>query len=590
MVLGGFSAAIGIGSTVGSGSLLGLFGYNRANYMFDAGMRFERFQAGREFAIAQADMYREDLRTLSALTIKKNTVYADSAALGMALCVALYCAGRLGLHGPSPPNWVMGLWYTNNAAAFSFLVLTIWIATHASGRAHAASVHLLTRKTRLPVPSLKQLDKARRFASEFEQAAWSDIFRVPYVSNNGDPFRGASGGSNSASSSRSRSAPPGKKVSKASTWVRDEFETDRAGTVMGGHAADTQPVDAAPEHFQLYQRVQRYWVQYDMYARVCFLMAILHFVHSLAFYSLGHINVELRCFWVPYAVGFILMVLHGLLMKFDLVSRRTSNDKLDGCQWAAQVAWLAAAIGMSLDFQVQFDTNSILFTWVCIFISYLAQLLYTLRLFVVILPDDWKRPAPEEHIGSSWWPQGWMVPSAFRHVLYVVAPPQSLKAGQNDIYREVMNGEIGDAAGEYTPPDAGDLDMREQVQLVDKIFEWATQDRVMNCFTKPNQTRVDQLHINYLNARSGKSGRDQPNLPQACKDAVQGMNIILAEEDVKMFDPMAGYASGSDTAGSADFGYDSDLGVEAGMDSTQRQKNETAQFRGNASILPHREG
>jgi len=574
MVLGGVWGAMGVGSTVGTGTLLGLFGYNRANYLFDVGMRFERFQAGREFAIAQADMYREDLRTLSALTIKKNTVYADTAALGTALCVALYCAGRLGLHGPSPPNWIMGLWYTNNAAAFSFLILTIWLATHAIGRAHTASVHLLTRKTRLPVPSLKQLDKARRFASEFEQSAFSDIFRVPYVSNNGDPLRGSEAVSTGAASasSRSRSAPPGKRLNRASTWVRDEWDTDKAGTVMGSASDVHQADSAAPEHFVMYQRVMRYWVQYDMYARVCFFLAILHFIHSLAFYSLGHINVELRCFWVPYAVGFILMVLHGLIMKFDLVGKRKGGDMLDNCQWAAQVAWLAAAIGMSFDFKVQFDMNGIIFTWVCIFIAYLAQLLYSIRLLFVILPDDWKKPSPQEHIGSSWWPQGWAVPSTFQHVMYVVAPPQSLRPGQNDIYREVKAGtaEVLDGVGESIPP--ADSDRREQVhpsvQYVERIFDWATDDRVMNSLSKSGQNRVYQLQTSFLKARDTTKG--DANVKQVCNDVIQGMDIICAEEDIKLFETIRRDGSASDTAGSADDWYE-EIGNEAGADDAPKQ-------------------
>jgi hypothetical protein len=33
-------------------------------------------------------------------------------------------AGRLGLHGPSPPGWIMGLWLTNNAGSFSRMART----------------------------------------------------------------------------------------------------------------------------------------------------------------------------------------------------------------------------------------------------------------------------------------------------------------------------------------------------------------------------------------------------------------------------------------------------------------------------------
>eukprot|EP00435_Cladocopium_sp_Y103_P047533 s1227_g14.t1 len=178
-------AGVAAASTAAVG--FGLFNYNRANYLYDAEFRYERFTAGREYAVEQQNQYRNDLRTLSALTMVKNNQYAGLAALDMALCIALYCAGRLGLHGPSPPGWIMGLWLTNNAGSFSFMGLAIFLALHASFRAQAASVNLLTRKIRVPVPSMRQLDKARRFSSEFEQQQWSDIFRVPYMANPGVP-------------------------------------------------------------------------------------------------------------------------------------------------------------------------------------------------------------------------------------------------------------------------------------------------------------------------------------------------------------------------------------------------------------------
>lgn len=58
-----------------------------------------------------------------------------------------------------------------------------WSQTRVRGQ--AAATQILTRKTRVPIPTLKQLDDARRFASEFEQQSWRDILRVPYITNNG---------------------------------------------------------------------------------------------------------------------------------------------------------------------------------------------------------------------------------------------------------------------------------------------------------------------------------------------------------------------------------------------------------------------
>jgi hypothetical protein len=42
-----------------------------------------------------------------------------------------------------------------------------------------AATSLLTRKVRLPIPSMAQLDAARSFGSAFEQQKLGDQFRVP---------------------------------------------------------------------------------------------------------------------------------------------------------------------------------------------------------------------------------------------------------------------------------------------------------------------------------------------------------------------------------------------------------------------------
>ncbi|CAE8603999.1 unnamed protein product, partial [Polarella glacialis] len=101
----GVAGLAGAGAATAAG--FGLFGYNRENFLYDAELRFERFSAGREFAIGQQEQFRADIKALTALTAKKNGIYAVVATLDMALCVALYCAGRLGLHGPAPPGWIM---------------------------------------------------------------------------------------------------------------------------------------------------------------------------------------------------------------------------------------------------------------------------------------------------------------------------------------------------------------------------------------------------------------------------------------------------------------------------------------------------
>lgn len=555
---------------------MALFAYNRSTYMFDASMRFERFNSAREFACAQTGMYRRDIRKLTELTTTKMKLWSVSASLCMALCIALYCAGRLGLHGPSPPGWIMGLWLTNNAAAFVFMGLTIWLSIHCSFRAQVAAVHLLTRKVRMPVPTLKQLDRARRLASEFEQQNLSSILRVPFLMGTGSGPAGAAppgepepAAPPSRSQRRSSSLPPKRSKQEkafraAPSWVRDEWETDRAGMVVGPAAPDVadedeEPIDMPPEHFRLYAQAQKEWWAYDVYARVAMLYGFLSFIHGLAYYGIGHINIELRAFWAPYAVCLVLMVLHASVMKFD-IRQKTGTQYLPYCEWLGPFAVLPAAIAMSLDFRVEFNKGAIILCYILQFLSYGLQTAYTVRLLELVLPEGVRI---DQKLGWPWWPESWAVPEAFQHVLYLVAPPHRLMPGQHDLVREVKKGDRGvfrehqgsdqsaqgTAGGTFgavssapcapvapsatTPADRMTKD--ELVQLVkdlDRLFEWAISDEIFcNHMSGASQQKVRNLYSKFTAVRRGDGEkRSAIDLATVCNECMEGLRSVLGHE------------------------------------------------------------
>lgn len=239
------------------------------------------------------------------------------------------------------------------------------------------------------------------------------------------------------------------------------FETDRQGAAAPESAAPA--ADAAPEHFQLWAAVQKEFYQHDIYARVCIFYGFIHYVQSLAYYGLGHINIELRAFWVAYGTAFVIAVLMALMLRFDIIPANPDKKQyLPRCEYCGPLAILPAAIGMSLDFQVEFSTTAIAVTWLMIFVSYFLQLIYALRMLEVVLPDE-SFAGLQERLGGSYLPEGWRkVPSSFYHVLYFVAPPEKLQPGQHDIVREVKAGGAG-AYGEVTGEEKGaGSDLTEQ--------------------------------------------------------------------------------------------------------------------------------
>eukprot|EP00442_Polarella_glacialis_P001520 CAMPEP_0115122224 /NCGR_PEP_ID=MMETSP0227-20121206/46700_1 /TAXON_ID=89957 /ORGANISM="Polarella glacialis, Strain CCMP 1383" /LENGTH=940 /DNA_ID=CAMNT_0002524125 /DNA_START=24 /DNA_END=2848 /DNA_ORIENTATION=+ len=542
----GVAGLAGAGAATAAG--FGLFGYNRENFLYDAELRFERFSAGREFAIGQQEQFRADIKALTALTAKKNGIYAVVATLDMALCVALYCAGRLGLHGPAPPGWIMCLWLTNNAASFSFMAVAIMLATHAMLRSQAAAVHLLTRKIRVPVPTLKQLNQARKFASEFEQQSWGDIFRVPYLSNNGAPKTDSK-----AVKGRARSADPARATRKATSWIREEFDTDHAGAVTAT-SVNNLPADVAPEHFRLYGLCQKEWVQYDVYTRIAIFLGFTCYIQSLAFYGLGHINIELKASWVAIATPNLIEVLHVLLLRFDIISgRQRQSERLPHCQWCGPAAVFCATIGMAIDFRTKFDLTAIAISWIFIFSAFILQFVYALRLLEIVLPDNViGKYKPKDQIGESWWPTDWNIPSTFAHVLYIVAPPTRLQPGQFDIVREVKEGAGPDpfgAAGEQlhvggaAAPSAPANDAAAQAVYLDSVFEWALSDQVFEGLSEESQQTVKDQFAAFAGAKRTGNESEAAQTFKAASWPWSGMQGGA---------PDAGYSSGGMSSGSED--------------------------------------
>jgi len=117
----------GAATTAAAGAVAtGAFGYNRANYLFDAGLRFSRYTSGYNFAMAQAAQYRQDIRDLTALTVTKMDTYHVIGVIFFVLNFQLIMAGRLGVHGPSPPGYIMGVYWVCSTSALMFLCVLIW--------------------------------------------------------------------------------------------------------------------------------------------------------------------------------------------------------------------------------------------------------------------------------------------------------------------------------------------------------------------------------------------------------------------------------------------------------------------------------
>mmetsp|Transcript_102424 Transcript_102424/g.184752 ORF Transcript_102424/g.184752 Transcript_102424/m.184752 type:complete len:870 (+) Transcript_102424:74-2683(+) len=428
-------AAAGAASAAGAG--MGLFGYNRGNYMMDQKLHFSRFAAGHTYAMAQTAQYREDIAQLTALTTGRMDLYHGIAAMTATILTAIYCPGRLGLHTPAPPAWLMGLAMVNIAGCYIWLGLTMWMAMHASLRADSAATHMLTRFVRLPVPSQWMLDRARKFLSAYEEQPLREVLRVPFFRHAGKDGGAGFNADGVTDPDALRRTRHGNDVP---AWFRKEKGIDQ-----GERFESMMPLAAqgtAPEHFEVYREIQNEWWPYDVYARLSIFLAFMHLSHCWCFMMLAHQMAETRAFFVGGAVVIPFFVLQQIILTLDIMPNQV------GIPWqrVGPFAQLFAYPAACIEYRRYYDPDVAAIGYVLVYLAYACQLIYTIQLLRICAPDFGSAPDMAEVPAASWWPAAWRLPRAFKHATWLVAPPRTLEPGQTDLAGEMRAASLGEAA------------------------------------------------------------------------------------------------------------------------------------------------
>eukprot|EP00930_Biecheleria_cincta_P021887 TRINITY_DN1608_c0_g3_i1.p1 TRINITY_DN1608_c0_g3~~TRINITY_DN1608_c0_g3_i1.p1 ORF type:complete len:804 (+),score=160.90 TRINITY_DN1608_c0_g3_i1:89-2500(+) len=422
----------GTGATAAiSAAAAGAFGYNRANYLYDSGLRFGRYMAGYGYAQGQAAQYREDIRDLTALATGKQDTYHTLGVIFFVLNFQLIMAGRLGVHGPSPPGWLLGIYWTNVVPALMFLVTAVWLTMHASARATAGSVHMLTRTVRIPIPSPKQLDKARKTGNSYEKQRMTDIFRVPFVVPAPKETIPEDAPADDAKKGATRTKATGSSR-RMPKWFQDEQKELHAG--KGGPA----PLKGStPEHFELYRGLQQEWAVHDCYARIGLLYWMSNWLTSISLMSQCHVFTELRMIWPAWTVTATFCTAHWCVLKCDLVeeshSRLLASIPLENI---VPFTPLVTVLGMSLDYSTISPNDGwiaviYILSWIC----YITHFAWALRLYELAMPHP--QAEQPEIPGQFWYPAEWWLPRAFANSIYIVAAPKHLEPGQSCLQLEM---------------------------------------------------------------------------------------------------------------------------------------------------------
>lgn len=446
-------------SSVKPTQFIGFWNYNRTNYEFDIGMRMKRFSAGRAMAVKQVGMFRDDVADLTSIPVKKMNIYTPIATVCCGYCVTVFIEGRSGLKFPAPPTFISGIYLNCLCIGFVFMALAAWLVMQAGLKACVAAVQMRTRTVRLPIPTQRQLDQARKLGSSYEETSFYDMLRVPYImpnladtpDNSGDDdpdFAGNIGGEpsskkkegkqHSKSKDKGKKAPPvqqsGKKSSKAMRmpyrpgcpeWIErenefyDENPNDAPSTFGNGPAVEPY------EHFEILRKAQKDWWSAEVYGRVCILTGQIHLIQGFGYWLTIHCVAELGMYWGAQVCAGSFSAAVWLLFHMDVLP-----DK--GGFWPVEAAGpFLSALTLLLQYSHNPTPFLINLSRVLAICCIVLNLVFTIRLLMIaapsnVMPSHAREFAGEKNLSASCEHPAWL-PTAYQHVQYLVAPPKSQK-------------------------------------------------------------------------------------------------------------------------------------------------------------------
>ena len=272
--------------------------YNRENFLYDRALRRRKEFQVQKFRVDQAELWRRDVRDLISLTEYKMHVYLLVNVLLLGITVALWCQGKL---PHTTPVWLMTGNALAMAGAFSFILLSIWMAMHAAVSAQSFEARLLTQMVRLPIPSWQEIEACRTYASEFERLEGKQMFRIPFVMGKQEdmiPPEDTGGDGDETPSARSRRFLA---ESHVDPWGLEGTGANvpELGSKMG-HGMHKY------RHVKLARQAMAFWQSYDAFARICMSIGVNQLLNAASYFILAYYMTEAK---VPSSATYGVVVL-----------------------------------------------------------------------------------------------------------------------------------------------------------------------------------------------------------------------------------------------------------------------------------------
>ncbi|CAE7238707.1 Dnah7, partial [Symbiodinium natans] len=306
----------------------------------------ERAYFSQEMKVSKYELYREDIKDMTELTVSKMDVYMVINVLQLLFCVMLFTEGM-----PKPgktPLWLHWILAASSASGVLYFVLSIWLGMHASIAAHSFGVRLLTQFVRLPVPNTQQIHRAAAKAKDYEALSLSDMLRIPVLQQQ---LRNLSATLGNLSQQT---------TAEDTTGLEDSFLPE----VYMPSLEET----ASLKHIQLYRDLQANWQAYDAYSRVCMAMGTNQLLQSLNAYCLGVLLSETHSGWAAVCCMAVFSSVSWLIVRLDVL-----------ISWRLLMVALALQLGTPL-LTLCCLAASILFTGVLSLIRALVPVIFVLHL------------------------------------------------------------------------------------------------------------------------------------------------------------------------------------------------------------------
>lgn len=288
------------------------------------------------YKIQKQGLQRTDIDDLMSLTTSRMDTYHVVGILLLSFCISWFSGG---VAGSELPSWFDSLFLISNICAVGYLVISVWLALHASTAAHSVGVRLKTSVFRLSIPDPRTVEGLKMGLFSVSEHMKNLPQQVPDVANSA--LKGLQSSRKSVSeywknrpktfselmpnlssklfdSSTSSASDVWQSSVRVPHGTSDiSMATFERNATMNTESEFEEPAPCYDDqkHFHCFLEEQSKWLSYDAYARLCMTLGMNQMLQALSYFVVGHVQV--LSLFPALLTFFAVDVLAYLMMRLD---------------------------------------------------------------------------------------------------------------------------------------------------------------------------------------------------------------------------------------------------------------------------------